>query len=806
MPAETAASMRRKLRPNKMRKRRAGGDGTEYPLRIAKVTRVDPKRMTVSIYCLTGDGDPHENVSLTFANAGARHFLGAIPDVNDLCVVGYSPSESGSSRQPYIVGWLVPGTGAGYDWLMTSATGSDEINMTPAMRQVLAGTFGRRRHKMRQMEAGNVVGSSSQGSDLHLNESVTLSNRRGNEIILRDQDQALVTRSLQRFHAGAGVRLYGGMVQRDSTLLPTQMFGDSVDWAANKQLDSEGNTLAPSSFPRSSDNGLLTPDPVFDAGLRMGSVSPQDVLARGLYVDDQGRMYDSQVRPDAVYGGKPMYRVSVDSAQNGKPLNGLLADDADVFTEWRIEVAHTSDGRLPVTEQTDGVDIDRLLPSPPSAGTDGTGDANPNNRSPNEAMVEFVLGTAIGNDPHNDRSSYGRPMVVSLFNKDGKFAPGVRAATPTSPVTDHAAFLVRVRNPTDPKAPAAFMAITKGGAFRSYFPGTGSKGHQEFFQTGKQVNLGQDRDGLSYLLEAEGTICIRGTGKGRQSDNVGLDFRSEGGAVTIFGGGGVSTGSGSPSTDPNLTPAATRNAVVVRSALSLLLESVGTTKIAGQNILVEDADTISITSNTALQLSSSDTLSVSAKSLSTTVTGKAEYTYAGPLDSKSSNGPSRTMVFNATAATGGDGGVVDDFEYTFGGRNVLFKVGRQDTVLNTGSFNVLSMRTAPFTVGQGSGIHLATGVQGSDNRLDLDTLSVELVANAGSVTVKATKGSATLKGSTTALVQATSQITLKAASVKINTPTPFQGAVITDGCINPITSRSHKNSGALGVSTFTVGS
>jgi hypothetical protein len=804
---DSPAALKQKLRPKRLRKRRAGGSGEDFPLRVAKVMRVDSKRMTVSLYCLTGAGDTYENVALTFPNAGARHFLGAIPDVNDLCVLGYSPSESGSSRQPYIVGWLVPGVNAGYDWTMTSPTKENEVNLTPALREALSGTFGRRRHKLRQLNAGNVGASSSQGSDLKLSESVLLSNRRGNEILLRDQDQAIVSRSLQRFHAGAGVRTYSGMVQRDSALLPTQMIGDSVDWNSNKQVDAEGVAIPSSEIGSSIDSAMLRANPVFEAGLQMGYTDPADTLRRGLYIDESGMVYDRLVQPSATYGGKPLYRVSVDQDLRGNPRNGVLADDAEVFSEYRVEVAHTSDGTLPVTEQTDGIDIDRLLPNAPTAGVDGSGDVNPMNRSPNGAMVELVLGTAIGNDHINERDSYGKPLVASLYDKNGRLDPGVRAAGPTTPITDHSAFLVRVHNPTDPKAPSAFMAITKGGAFRSYFPGAGSESHQEYYQTGKRVSLGRNSDGTSYVVEAKGTVALKSVGKGRASDNVGVDLSSEGGAVSLFGGGATTEGGGTPtsSSESNSTPAGSRYAVMIQSAKSLLMSATETIRLSGQEVRVENADSILVSANSAVSLVSGDRVSISTKVLSTTVSGKAEYTFGGPKNSLPTNGPSRTLSFTATPLTGGLGGVVDELKYVFGGRKTTFRIGRQDTTLNIGSYNVNSMSSAPITFGQGSGVHLRTGLPGIDNRLDLGLFSATLTSNFGSASVSSTKGPASLKGATTALVRGTARVTLSGLTVRVNTPTPFQGAVITDGCLNPITGRSHRLSGSLGVPTFTVG-
>ena len=216
----------RKTRPN-----RAGGDGTEFPLRVAKVTRVDPKKLVVDLITFTGNNDTYENVALTFPNAGARHFMGAVPEVNDLCIIDYSPAESGTSRRPYIVGWLIPGTDVAYDWITTQLTDPKDIDYTPKVRESLEGVYGRRRHKLRQMNSGNIVASSSQGSDMILSEDLLLANRRGNELLLRDSDQSLVVRSLQQFHAGSGFRIYSGMVQRDANLLPRQIFSDGIDYS-----------------------------------------------------------------------------------------------------------------------------------------------------------------------------------------------------------------------------------------------------------------------------------------------------------------------------------------------------------------------------------------------------------------------------------------------------------------------------------------------------------------------------------------------------------------------------------------------
>jgi hypothetical protein len=794
-----AGMMRQDLRGRKLRKERAGGGGDEFPLRVAKVTSVDPLRRTCSLYTLTGNGDTYDDVPITAPAAGARHFLGGIPEVNDLCIVGYAPAESGYSRTPYIERWLIPGVDVGYDWITTSPTRPGEVEMTPALREALQGSFGRRRHKLRQMNPGNIMGSSSQGSDLLLSESVYMSNRRGNELWLRDQDQALVTRTLQQFHAGAGVRAYSGMVQRDATLLPTQLFTDSIDWEGDQQVDEEGKALTSGDLDDDVPGRLRVSSVFDDSSLRMGRVSPQDTLRRGLFIDAQGLIYDDRVRPTATYGGKPLHRVSIDG-QNGVPEYG-----EEVFTEWRWELSHTADGTLPVTEQTDGIDIDRLLPSAPQTQVGGAGDPNPLNRSPRERYVEMVMGTVVGNDPINDRDSYGIPLVPRLYDDNGNPAPAIVAADPLTPITDHIAWMVRAKNPTDPKAPEAFMAVTKGGAFRSYFPGSGSKGHEEFFQTGRISTFGQDKEGVSSKMEGSGTMVLKNTGRGRPSDNLGVEVSSEGGAVLIYAGAASTEGAASLGAEDLETPAQESWGLMLRSAKGSLIEAREDLKLAGQRVRIEDTDIVQITSNSVFAVNSNETASINTKSYSLTTSGKAEYTFGGPKNSLPTNGPARSTFFTVSPLTGGLGGVEDSYEMVFGGRSEVFRLGRHDTDINVGSYNIRTMGTSLPSVGTGSGIHLATGLPGVDNTLDIDLTGVSLTAKVGTATLSAVAGAAVVSGSVGVSLSSVAAINMTALAVQVTVPTTLLGGVLTDGCLDPLTGRPFLLSGTIGVPNFRVG-
>ncbi len=176
-----------------------------WRLGVAKVLSLDYEEMHVTLRMLSGAAEDYARlpVPLTFPGAGNRHFFGAMPQVGDHCIVGWIPQESeqpDSTRIPVILSWILPGIWPARDWAMTAGFSSDELDLgIEKNQQLVEGVHDRIRRKLRHMQPGNIVASSSQGSDLVLDEGVTLANRRGNEIRLRDQDQALVTRSLQIF-------------------------------------------------------------------------------------------------------------------------------------------------------------------------------------------------------------------------------------------------------------------------------------------------------------------------------------------------------------------------------------------------------------------------------------------------------------------------------------------------------------------------------------------------------------------------------------------------------------------------------
>ncbi len=778
-------------------------DPRSFPLRIARVTRVDPKRMVVDI--LPQDEQmPRKNVPLSFPGAGGRHFLGSMPEVNDICVVGSLPAESGMNSAPVILSWFPPGVKAGYDWIPFRSHSPEEIGITPTESTSFEGMLNSRRYKLRQMETGHFMASSSQGSDVILDESVTISNRRGNEIILRDQDQAILMRSLQQFAVGAGYRVYGGMVQRDSSLIPNQVITQETDWSSNRQVDGDGVPLSQSEFDSNDDAGSFNPSYVFSTeedgvtntfGLEFTTdTNPSDILRRGLFIDEEGFVVDDKVSRGSVYGGKRIFRVSTDLS------DGTSNPGSETFSEYRIEVNHTSDGVIPVTEQTDGIDIDRLLPNPPNPDDP---DLKGDNRAPSP-MVEFVLGTAVGNDSTNDRESYGVPLVAKVTSKDGRRETIIRPADPGDSVEDHIAFLVRVRNPLDPSV-VSFIGITKGGAYLNSFQGHGSKVVQEDFRTGKQSFYGTDNDGQSRVVEGEGTLSFSNVGSGRPTDNVGIELSSSGGAVVLSSGGNITEGAALGGLEQNSSPAKQRVGMKLDSATGTLLSAKGAFQIKSPEVEVSDAKTITNTASSSFSVNSGDSVSVSSKTLGFTVNGAAEYVFGGPKDGLATNGPSRSTSFTANPLTGAIGGVVDRYSVLFGGRTQTFRLGRDSQTINVGSFDVRTMGVGVPKSTPGAGFSIVTGFPLLDNGISATPVSVSVKANAGVASLKSTKGPVSISGTAGTFISSIAKTQISAPYVNVIAPASPFGGVLTDGCLDSLTGRPFLLSGTIGAPTFRVG-
>jgi hypothetical protein len=746
-----------------------------WGLGMAKVTNIDYEEFTVGLRTLTGASQMYERVPvpISFPGAGKRHFFGAMPQNGDVCVVGWAPQESsekgGGTKTPIVLAWIAPGTAFARDWVTSSDFDPDEYDLaSPRDQGIGAGSYANVRLKMRHMQPGNILASSAQGSDLVLDEGVLLTNRRGNEIRLRDQDQALILRSLQQFHAMAGARIYAGMVQRDATFLPKTMISDGTVWDdPNQSLDGVPFNITDNEPDLSAPKGFLSPSAMLarsrtSTGTSRSTIGmpvnldPYVFLTRGGFINDSGFAVDGMSDPSGYYGGKPIYRV----ASSGKS-NAVNVSDQPTFTEYRLEINHTSTGRLPVTEQTDMFDADRLPTSNPNA--------DPVVPPSNVPFLEWVMGSVVGNDPFTQegRKKYGMPLVARIFEGDVSVprldAADIGTASGT-PIGDHLATLFRMVPPVDnTESSGTFWGVNKSGQFRASIGGNPKDNSAEVALSGN-LKLGMG-GGLRIISDGHVEWVTR--------NKSSLNLAATEGAVRIYGGGptksNAAVGERNTGTDggegdiPAVDIEAKTNVRI--KAEKLVAIKAGLTTV--------NATVVNLTAHEELTLDGVKRTSTSTENYSLSVSGKAQESFGGPKYGLPTNMPLHERTY-APLSTG----VCEKVLYVLGDREETFNVGNHKTTILIGD----------MTYETNLGTWSARAVQ---SKMEMGSTGIAGTAQAGTISLKAAAGTATLSGlaGVTIVADGGTATVRGSAGVYLGAPVagPDIGPVLCAGTLEPLT-------------------
>ena len=702
-------------------------------------------RCTLQILHGAGADTTMNGVELMMPSMGNRHFLGGIPERGDKCVVGWFATETkgdSSQKTPAILAWLPASSYLGHEWIPVQGITPDEGLMGNLKdRQKIRSFYQRIRHKLKHYNAGNIGASSSQGADLLLDESVHLSNRRSNEIILRDQDQAIVFRSLQQFHALSGARVYGGMVQRDARLLPKEMFSDGLKWDSAVQLDENGNPFIPTEenklgfgklephplFNRGGDSHVdlegdfVLSNTLFEADSPNGSIPPaidpyRFLYRAGLVSDSFGDTTDNY--KGEVYGGKSILRVG-----DAYDENAVLTGNA--FTEYRIEVSHTTDGTLPVTEQTDGFDSDRLPE------VRGGSDKAP--------FIEWVIGTPVGNDPYSTlgQESYGLPLVPEINGAIGL----IKGALQATPLVDHAATLLRVK-PIVESIEDSFITLTKGGKFKAYISSPQADSVQVLSKGGVSLNanLGVEvkaprvsLDGSERVEVSGGVINISANGTDIQN---GQEF-----SLSILG----------------------KKRVSIQSSVAV--------EIKAPVVDFSNAGEIRLASQSQLSLNTGAGMELSAQSMKQVALGEYNLVVSGPTNFNTPQGASRSVTIASNPASGSVG-PSDKYTNVFGGRSETY-LG-----VTTNTKTILS-GTETKTIAVGSD----TTLVGTNTQV-IDPTGFKFLAPSGGVVVQA--GLVVSVNAPSVVVTGTASVVVSAPSILLSSPGASFGPIVCGSDIHPI--------------------
>lgn len=712
-----------------------------FSLSIAKVLFVDYETLSCNIEILTGTREePIKNgVPLTFPGAGRRHFLGAMPCIGDFCLVGWSSGNSTghiNSRLPRIISYFPAPWWMGRDWVPAQDFSPEFVpggGSNLGVNTQLEGRVDRVRFKARHIEPGNVVASSAQGSDLALDESVTLANRRGNELVLREQDQALVVRSINQFHAMSGARVYAGLVQRDAKYLPTEMFSDGYWWdhgalegepsiAFEMNNPTPAGGLTPSQlFSRTYVDGEMPNRADFYEGRSEGMdhsphLDPFTFLAWGAFIGgpdgqradlggDAGGLDEHDKM--AIQGGKAYYRVATVPFTPGVPVRGIdngafpVSDDETppTLSEYRIEVSHTSDGLLPVTEQTDGFEAERLP-------TSASGALN------NAPFVEVVYGSVVGNDPFGDPDMYGLPLVPTI------------SPTPTlgsgvgKPLEDHAATLFKVRSIVG--GPDTWVATNKRG---KVFANLANGLDINFGGQGTTSEIGA---GGSVNLSSPGQVAISGRGS-QGARSWGVDINSSDNAVRIFGGAmsseGQSAGGQEETPDSENSPSVLvhgQQNVVLRAGQRVQINAPVLDLSNIQTLEMNSQNRISLTAGSAVDSSGEVVSQASSKSMSISNSGGNPLDGV-PYDHTLTCNPATfhipmTTVHRTTMPTGGGREFLstmgNDMSTLVVGNSIYNTLTGMCTQASLAGVNQTTIGPAGYTSSVGAGAYTATALAG----------------------------------------------------------------------------------------------
>lgn len=704
-----------------------------YGLGIAKVVEIDYVEFLVTLQVLIGASGsmPRIPVPLTMPGAGSRHILGIMPEIGDMCVVGWMPQESGSStnKTPVILSWVVNGVWPGYNWVTTSNFTHDEADLgSKYLRDAVRGALDRVRHKLPNLQPGNGVMSSKQGSDLILSEDVYISNRRGGDILIRDADNAIILRAGQKFEAFSGIRSYSGLVQRDSLLLNPQIISNGLDY--NAPFDE--NELPTSNTT----SGKLEPAFVFDgSNLNISdNLDPYTFMRKGSFIDDSGYMVSEQSVPSYLYGGKPVYRVS---ANNGNAANS----NVPTFTEFGFEINEFDNATLPVTEQTDLYDFDGVK---------------------KKRYISFYTGTVVGNDPFSaeGRSQYGKPLTATIFEGASQ-APRINSANiavnggdVSTDKEDYLSLLYKM-NPPNGDRPA-FFGLNKKGQLKIALSGKNNENSLEAaLQGGLKLSVNGD---VEFLFNKN---FILGT-KGKST----LNLRSENAPVVIYGGASKkSTADRLITGKESDTPA-----VDIGAKTNIYIHADKKTRIESPNIELS-ATRLDISSQQNIQIKAASRISFQTESLDMLSSGKTTQNFSGP--------PLFLPTFGAIhernyipAFPGLD---CENVTYAWGNRNERFLLGNHDTHILIGNatyqtdVGTILLRSATNTLSV-----YPAGINGSAT---------------GNVTLTAVGGVATLSGTASVVVNSEAGLaTVRGtAGLYLGGPVlgPDVGPIICAGSLDP---------------------
>lgn len=357
--------------------------------------RVNNEKMTCDVQYVYGGQDLMRDVPIGFPFVTRRGFLGGMPEVGTKVIVSLIPTTA-ANLTPLIIAFLPP-------YFPVYAYNHDKMSTPDAQVPGFRSTKGQTRVKNQRLYPGEIFLSSDQGSDLRLDEDISISSRKLNEIQLRSSDQSIILNSLQYYRATDASVKIDGMVARYIES-PFDHEGNLLDkdskahenFGLEPKSDKEKRFVYTKGGLINSSLSLITPD--LDQNFIMlddGNYQWIRTLSGKLTIDD----------PYLI-----VYPPNMDQATVQNIKKEVLYASLPL-TESRFAIKELGDGVLDQSYPFQTLDADTRL-SGPVKPLSGLAEAVYISKN----LIESVQGTLVGYDFMEKPENYGRVLRHQLFN------------------------------------------------------------------------------------------------------------------------------------------------------------------------------------------------------------------------------------------------------------------------------------------------------------------------------------------------------------------------------------------------------
>jgi hypothetical protein len=295
-------------------------------------------------------------------------------------------------------------------------------------------------------------------------------------------------------------------------------------------------------------------------------------------------------------------------------------------------------------------------------------------------------------------------------------------------------------------------------------------------------------------MDLDGSLSVTSR-EGEGSGNFGINLTSEKGAVRLYAGGTTSVGGIAQRNAPAGEGEGGLPGLWLESATNVLVKAGKTLTLSATRLDLDKIQELNVLANSGLNFQSGDGISHSSNSYQQAVMGKAEHTYSGPKGFNPTNGAMRETQFIANPATGFPGGTADKYFLLYGDRAETYTAGNHRSTIAVGN--------RVYTVGAGTYTATAGGstVNLSSAGAVLQGAGTAQVIGAGATSITA-GALLSLTGATMAFTAA--GYAFNSAAGLLSLPPQVPGAVLTDGCIDPLTGFPFAAGGTLGVLALRV--